>query len=81
MRSLKKKAAILASVVCNSLFAQQINDVEMADVMHANGKIYVVVAVLCIIFIGIVVYLISIDRKISKTEEALRQAQLDSEKK
>ncbi len=42
---------------------------EMADALRANGKIYVVVTVIGIIFTGIVIYLISIDRKISKLEK------------
>jgi len=46
------------------LFAQ-----NMADEMRSNGKIYVVVAVLVTIFIGIVIYLIRLDRKISKLEK------------
>lgn len=37
--------------------------------MRANGKIYVVVAVVCVLFIGITLYLISIDRKLSKLEK------------
>jgi len=43
--------------------------VEMADAMRADGKIYVVVAVLATIFAGIFGYLIYIDRKLSKTEQ------------
>lgn len=43
--------------------------VEMADSLAQSGKIYVVVTVLSVIFIGIIVYLISIDRKISKLEK------------
>lgn len=42
---------------------------EMADVMRADGKIYVVVVVLATIFAGIFAYLIHIDRKISKLEK------------
>ncbi len=42
---------------------------EMADTMRGNGKIYVVVAVLATIFAGIFVYLILLDRKISKIEK------------
>jgi len=45
------------------------SDVEMADLLHENGKIYVVVGVIAIIFIGIVVYLITIDRRLSKIEK------------
>ncbi|MDR7131611.1 hypothetical protein J2X69_003975 [Algoriphagus sp. 4150] len=47
------------------------NSVDMADVMRSNGKIYIVVGIIVIIFAGITVYLISIDRKISKLEKAL----------
>ena len=48
-------------------FAQA--DIEMADTMRSNGKIYVVVGVIAIVFTGIIVYLISIDRKVSKLEK------------
>lgn len=41
----------------------------MASAMRSNGKIYVVVAVLLTILAGLIVYLISIDRKISKLEK------------
>ena len=44
---------------------------EMADAMRANGKIYVVVAVLAIIFAGIIVYLVTIDRKTKRLENEL----------
>ncbi len=44
---------------------------EMADVMRQSGKIYVVVAVLALIFVGIVVYLYTIDRKVTKLEKKL----------
>lgn len=55
-----------------STFAQDgSNDIEMADVMRSNGKIYIVVAVLAFIFAGIVVYLINLDRKISKIEKRI----------
>ncbi|MEH6306545.1 CcmD family protein [Olivibacter sp. CPCC 100613] len=49
-------------------FAQSSNDVEMADVMRSSGKIYVVVAVVCVIFVGFIIYLFTIDRKISRLE-------------
>ena len=52
-------------IICNYvLFAQ-----SMADEMRSNGKIYVVVAVLVTIFIGIILYLIRLDRKITKLEK------------
>jgi len=61
-------AAIVSSV---SLFAQNDQPIEMADGLYQSGKIYVVVAVIAVIFIGIVAYLISIDRKVSKLEKEI----------
>ena len=43
--------------------------VEMADGMRSNGRIYVVVAVVLTIFTGIIIYLIRLDKKISKLEK------------
>lgn len=51
------------------LFAQAQNRTVMADEMRSNGKIYVVVAVMLTIFIGIVIYLIRLDRKITNLEK------------
>jgi CcmD family protein len=42
---------------------------SLGDNMRNNGKIYVVVAVLVTIFIGIILYLIRLDRKITKLEK------------
>ena len=44
-------------------------DVKMADMMKENGKIYVVIAVMLTILAGLVLYLIRLDRKISKLEK------------
>ena len=49
-------------------FAQR-NEVEMADTMRSNGKIYVVVAVCLTILIGLFLYVFSLDRKLSKLEK------------
>lgn len=46
--------------------------VKMADQLRENGKIYVVVIIVAIIFAGIVAYLIHIDRKLSKIEKEKR---------
>ena len=42
-----------------------------ADFMRSTGKIYVVVAVIVAIFVGIVIYLVSLDRKITKLENQI----------
>lgn len=47
------------------------NSVEMADVMRADGKIYVLVGIILIIFVGITAYVINTDRKITKLEKNL----------
>ena len=50
----------------NGLSAQ---GVEMATNMRSEGKIYVVVAVVLIIFTGLAIYLFSIDKKLDKLEK------------
>jgi hypothetical protein len=42
---------------------------QMADAMRSNGKIYVVVTVLMVILAGLFVYLINLDRKLSRMEK------------
>jgi CcmD family protein len=44
-------------------------DVEMADTMRSNGKIYVVVGVIAIIFVGLLVYMVMLDRRLAKLEK------------
>ncbi|WP_092459816.1 CcmD family protein [Thermoflavifilum thermophilum] len=46
---------------------------EMATLMRSNGKIYVVVAVIVVIWLGVLLYLISIDRKLSQLEKAEKE--------
>jgi len=52
-----------------SAFAQQPHQVEMADAFRSSGKIYVVIATIVIIFIGLAIYLFSIDRRLKKIEK------------
>ena len=62
---------IFSNMIAMGLYAQEAadNSIEMADVMRSSGKIYVVVAVLCVILTGIIIYLIQLDRKISRLEQ------------
>jgi len=53
---------------CQSLLAQE---VEMADTLRSEGKIYVVVAILVLILAGLISYLILIDRKVSRLEKRI----------
>lgn len=43
--------------------------VEMADVLHQNGKIYLVVLVLLTIFAGVLYMLIRIEKKLNRLEK------------
>ncbi|MBL0329212.1 MAG: CcmD family protein [Bacteroidetes bacterium] len=59
--------ALLLSV--STGFAQENAPIEMATGLYQSGKIYVVVIVISLIFVGIAGYLILLDRKISKLEK------------
>jgi len=59
---------LLLFFIATPLMAQQDNP-EMADALRSSGKIYVVVLVLLSIFIGIIAYLVRLERKISKLEK------------
>lgn len=63
-----KKITILFILffVTGVCFAQE--QVEMAFDMRSSGKIYVVVAVIAVIFIGLAIYLFSIDKRLKKLE-------------
>jgi uncharacterized integral membrane protein len=50
------------------LTAAQTQTVEMADGMRAEGKIYVVVAVLATILAGLLLYVHALDRRITRME-------------
>jgi CcmD family protein len=47
-------------------------DVSMADQLRADGKIWVVVGVIALVFAGIIVYLVRLDGQISKLEKDLK---------
>jgi hypothetical protein len=44
-------------------------DLEMADQLRASGKIYAVVAIIALIFLGIVLFLRRIDKRVAKIEK------------
>ena len=66
------KKFLLFAIFCLSYLmvnAQQTQAIEMADEMRSSGKIYVVITTLVIIFIGLSIYLFSIDRRLKKIEK------------
>ena len=59
---------IVAMLLFSSSNSQE---VEMADGLRTEGKIYVVVAILLVILLGLIAYLILIDRKATRLEKKL----------
>ncbi len=75
MKKLKLSSllAFVFMLLNNVAFAQGGQNVEMADVMHSNGKIYVVVGVVLILLVGMFLYLIRLDSKVSKMYKELNK--------
>jgi CcmD family protein len=64
---------LLLLLLCG--FTATAQEVEMADEMRAEGKIYVVISIIMIVLIGLVVYLFTMDRKLSKMEKMIQEKQ------
>ncbi len=58
-----------------SMFAesQTASEPQMADMFRDNGKIYVVITVIAMIFVAIVLFLVNLERKIKKLEKRLKE--------
>ena len=67
----KVSSLLLAVLLAIPAFPQE---VEMADGLRADGKIYVLVAILLVILVGLVAYLVTIDRKASRLERKLEES-------
>lgn len=66
---------LLLTLLAPALYAvaQTANAPEMADGLRQSGKIYVVVAVILVVVLGLIAYLISLDRKVSRLEREIRE--------
>jgi hypothetical protein len=69
MMDSKKIFSLLALMFISIIGFAQNKKVEMADVMRSNGRIYVVVAVVLTILIGLILYVFRLDRKITRLEK------------
>ncbi len=67
MDKLKKIGATIALSILTVFVNAQENAEQ--DVMRSNGKIYVVVAVVVTIVVGLFIYLWNLDRKIRRMEK------------
>lgn len=66
---MKKLINFLVLMLLTSSAAYSQDAPQMAEGMRAEGKIYVVVLVLSIVFTCLATYLIIIDRKLKKLED------------
>ena len=67
-----KILSLLTMLVLPSIVkAQTDGSIEMADTMRSEGKIYVVVLIVAIVFTGLIIFAFNSDRKISKLEKEI----------
>ncbi|MCE2995685.1 MAG: CcmD family protein [Cyclobacteriaceae bacterium] len=69
---MRNKAIAILILFCFPFLATA-QDAEMADTMRSNGKIYVLVAIALVILVGLIGYLISIDKKVSGLEKRIAE--------
>ena len=71
---IRKFSTLIVLLLINiiSLAQDTAEAVDMADTMRSNGKIYVVLAVILTIFLGIVIYLVRLDKKMTRLEKEIR---------
>ncbi len=69
-----KRIGFLISFIVLSLgLKAQDMSVEMADTFREEGKIYVVVAVVAVAFLGLFIYLITQDLRLRKLEKSMEK--------
>lgn len=60
---------LLVSIALSFTASAQASDIEMADQFRADGKIYVVIAVVSVVLIGLFAYLFRLERKVTELEK------------
>jgi hypothetical protein len=68
MRYISRLFTILL-LLLSSQFLHAQTDSSLGHTMRSNGRIYVVVAVILVILAGLFLYLVRLDRKMSKLEK------------
>jgi hypothetical protein len=70
MKKLKQLLILIAAMISTTLIHAQGGKVsDFGELMRSNGRIYVVIAVMLTILAGLILYLVRLDRKISKLEK------------
>ena len=66
---MKKSTILFLLCFVTTLSFAQNTGVEMATDLRSSGKIYVVIAVIAVVFVGLAIYLYTIDRRLKKIEK------------
>jgi CcmD family protein len=72
LKRMNKKTSLLLFLLVNAFSWASAQTAPGDDFMRSMGKMYVVVAAIVAIFIGIVVFLIYLERKLTKLENQTR---------
>ena len=67
MKKIAISLLLIQVIIVNTIGAQSDNP----DFMRSVGKIYVVVAVIIAMFIGLILFLMSLERKLTKLENQI----------
>lgn len=62
---------IMMLIFASPIGALAQDNIENADAMHQNGKIYVVIAVIALLFLGLVIWLITQEIRINKLKKLI----------
>ncbi|WP_166336357.1 CcmD family protein [Sphingobacterium chungjuense] len=65
---MKKQITLIVGMML-AIMQAMAQPVEMAITLRSEGKIYIVVAVMLIIFVGVATYLFTLDRRVAKLEK------------
>ena len=68
MRIYKVATGMIFSLLSTPALCQVNNDVEMANVLRSDGKIYTVVFGLIVILTGLIVFVLKVERKVTRLE-------------
>jgi hypothetical protein len=52
---------------------EEVSGPQMADAFRSDGKIYVVITVIAMIFAALVIFLIALERKVNKLEKQINK--------
>ncbi|MCE3259372.1 MAG: hypothetical protein K0S12_1013 [Bacteroidetes bacterium] len=67
-----KKISLLLLVFLTGLLNAQTPEPQMADAFRADGKIYVVITVIGMIFVALVIFMVILERKLKKLENKIK---------